>query len=153
MPEMPATKARVLLACREVCTTQTGTQRLCLHGANDCRSSSRYNRSVGHSRPTRYTNWYLRDWMRVLHVRQRDIVERTDLTKTAVSLLCSDRQDYTPAIIRDVSAALNIAPFELLMHPEDAMNLRQLRKDAIRVVATSKAFEEERPAERSGTGG
>lgn len=91
--------------------------------------------------------------MRVLHVRQRDIVERTDLTKTAVSLLCSDRQDYTPAIIRDVSAALNIAPFELLMHPEDVMNLRQLRKDAIRVVATSKAFEEERPAERSGTGG
>jgi transcriptional regulator with XRE-family HTH domain len=104
-----------------------------------------------HSRPKRYTNWYLRDWMRTLHVRQADLVEKTDLNTTAVSLLCNDRQDYSPAIIRDVARAMNIAPYELLMHPEDAMALRQLRRNAVQVVETSKTLDS--PREATGTGG
>lgn len=109
-----------------------------------------YIARVKHTRPKRYTNWYLRDWLAMLGVGQSQLVEKTDLSKTAVSLLYNDRQDYTPAIIRDVAMALNIAPHELLMHPEDAMALRQLRRDAFRVVESTRAFDE--PANDLGTG-
>jgi hypothetical protein len=45
-----------------------------------------------------------------------------------------------------------VHPYELLMHPEDAMSLRQLRKDALTVVKTSKTLQE--PAnDRTGTNG
>lgn len=120
-----------------------------LHVANDPpRRPCYYARMADHSRPKRYTNWYLRDWMRTLSVRQADLIEKTDLNTTAVSLLYNDRQDYTPEIIRDVARALNLAPYELLMHPEDAMALRQLRRNAIQVVETSKTLD----TSRDGTG-
>lgn len=108
---------------------------------------------MAHSRPKRYTNWYLRDWLKTLEVSQAQLAERTDLGKAAISLLFNDRQDYSPPIIRDISKALNIAPYELLMHPKDAMALRQWRKDAFVVVRTSEAFETPMPDEpKTGTG-
>ena len=105
---------------------------------------------MAHTRPKRYTNWYLRDWMRTLGVTQADLIERTELNKTAISLLCNDRQDYTPEIVRDMAGALNVATYELLMHPEDAMALRQLRRDALQVVRTTEAFQS--PAEPQNRG-
>lgn len=86
-------------------------------------------------------------------VTQSDIVAKTELSKAVVSLLVNDQQDYGPAIIRDIAAALNIAPFELLMHPQDAMGLRQLRRDAIQVVKSSEALERASDTERTGTDG
>jgi transcriptional regulator with XRE-family HTH domain len=100
---------------------------------------------MAHSRPVRYTNWYLRAWMRALDVTQAELIDKTGWSKTTVSLLVNDRQDYSPTIVRDVAAALNLQPYELLMHPEDAMALRRLRSEAIRVVETS------RPLDRTGT--
>ena len=109
---------------------------------------------MAHTRPKRYTNWYLRDWMRTLEVTQADLIERTDLSKTSVSLLCDDRQDYRPEVIRDMALALNIAPYELLMHPDDAMALRQLRRDAIQVVRNTRTFEAPTEGDtRTGTNG
>jgi transcriptional regulator with XRE-family HTH domain len=111
---------------------------------------------MAHSRPKRFTNWYLREWMATQEVSQAQLVERTNLSKTAVSLLCDDRQDYRPDIIRDVSLALNIAPYELLMPPKDAMALRRQRQNAVEVVETTerlrvdatKVIEEKKAAAR-----
>lgn len=114
---------------------------------------TRYCRGVSRTRPKRFTNWYLRDWMKALSVRQADLVDRTEYGKTTISFLVNDQQDYNPEIIRDLSAALNIAPFELLMHPHDAMGLRQLRKDALQVVKSSEALDRAVEAERTGTDG
>lgn len=106
---------------------------------------------MAHSRPKRFTNWYLREWMATMAVSQTVLSDRTELGKTAVSLLYNDRQDYTPAIVRDVASVLGIAPYELLMQPEDAMALRRLRQEALQVVENS------RPppvaVERTGTSG
>ena len=106
-----------------------------------------------HSRPKRFTNWYLRDWMAALHVSQADLVERTDLGKTAISLLCDDRQDYRPQIVEDIARALNIAPYELLMNPADAMSLRQLRNDALTVVRNTEKLAKRDGPPRTGTDG
>lgn len=75
------------------------------------------------------------------HVKQADLVGRTGLSKTAISLLVNDRQDYSPEIVRDVASALNIAIYELFMHPDDANSLRRLRKDALQVVRTSERLD------------
>lgn len=125
-----------------------------LRSANDYLRDRVYIRRVKHSRPKRFTNWFLREWMGTLDVSQAALVEKTGLTKTAISLLYNDRQDYTPAIIQDVAEALNIAPYELLMHPENAMAIRSFRQDAFRVVETSKGIdrgESEIPSLKTGT--
>ncbi len=93
--------------------------------------------------------------MATLGVNQAALIDKTGLSKTAVSLLVNDRQDYTPEIIRDIAIALNIKRYELLMDPEDAMNLRALRRDAVRVVEHAQALTERDDLEtrRTGTDG
>ncbi len=101
--------------------------------ANDLARAAGYPRQVSKTRPKRYTNWYLREWMDTLEVSQTDLIEATDLSKATISLLCNDQQDYNPSYIRDMAIALKISPYELLMHPDDAMALRRLISDAGRV--------------------
>ena len=93
--------------------------------------------------------------MATLGVNQATLIEKTGLSKTAISLLVNDRQDYTPEISRDVADALNIKRYELLMDPEDAMNLRALRTDALRVVQHAQALtqREGKDGQRTGTDG
>ncbi len=86
--------------------------------------------AVSNTRPKRYTNWFLREWMRALGVRQTDLIEKTDYNKTTVSLLVNDRQDYSPEIVRDIARALQISPYELFLHPKDAADLRKMMTDA-----------------------
>lgn len=105
---------------------------------------------MAHSRPTRFTNWYLADWLRTTGVSQAQLVGKTELSKTAVSLLVNSRQDYDPMIVQTIADALNIRPYELLMHPDDAMALRRLRNDAIEVVQNSASFGEAKPSESKG---
>lgn len=135
---------------------QTSLQPDSLLSENDALSRQWYVCAVRHSRPKRFTNWFLREWMETLRVNQAALIEKTGLSKTAISLLVNDRQDYTPEIIRDIADALNIATYELLMEPDDAMNLRALRNDAIRVVehAASKRIREQADErKRTGTDG
>ncbi len=91
--------------------------------------------------------------MGTLGVTQAKLITLTDYSKTTVSLLVNDRQDYTPEIIRDISKALEIAPFELLMHPSEAMALRALRADAFKVIQHSKPLNRDEATERTGTNG
>jgi len=112
-----------------------------LHIANDAKAGPVYVARVSKTRPKRYTNWFLREWMRTLKVNQAKLVEDTGYSKTTVSLLYNDQQDYSPSIVRDVASALKIPHYELLMHPDDAMAMRQLRKDALRVVENSKRLD------------
>ena len=79
-------------------------------------------------------NWYLREWMDHLGVKQRDMVERAGWSKATASQLYNGDQDYSPRVVGQASVALNVAPFELLMKPEQAMALRRLRSEALRVV-------------------
>lgn len=55
--------------------------------------------------------------------------------------MVAGKQQYTRDAVNELAAYLNIQPFELLMHPADAMALRRLRKDALEVVKTSEALD------------
>ncbi len=79
-------------------------------------------------------NWYLREWMDLLGVRQRDMVERAGWSKASASQLYTGVQDYSPKIVNEAAVALNLEPFELLMRPERAMAYRRQREAAIQLV-------------------
>lgn len=78
-------------------------------------------------------DWYLKQWLRTLHKRQADLVRDLDLNKAKVSLTANGKQPYDRDLVNAIAAYLNLRPYELLMHPEDAMNMRQLQADAIRI--------------------
>ena len=82
-------------------------------------------------------NWYLREWMDMLGVNQAEMIRRTDWSKATASQLYNNIQDYSPKIVNEAAKALNVAPFELLMKPEEAMALRRQRDAALTIVAVS----------------
>lgn len=81
-------------------------------------------------------DWYLADWLKTLQVSQAKLGRLTDYPKAKVSDLVTGKQRYNRDILNDIAAALNINPYELLMHPEDAMAQRRMRRmveDFVRV--------------------
>ena len=93
-------------------------------------------------------NWYFPEWMAYFGVtKQTDIMERTGWSKATASQIMSGKQDYSPKIVNEAATAFSLAPYELLMLPEDAMALRRLRADALQVVNNT------RNLDRTGTDG
>lgn len=92
--------------------------------------------------------WYLREWMLAKNIRkQADMMRLTGWSKATMSQLYNGKQDFSPKILKEAAGALGIEPYELLIHPDQAMALLRLRKDALRVVETAA------PLERTGTEG
>lgn len=78
-------------------------------------------------------DWYLKQWLKTVGKRQADIVRDLDWNKARVSLTASGKQPYTRDDINQIADYLNVRPYELLMHPDDAMRMRQLRAEMIRL--------------------
>lgn len=79
-------------------------------------------------------DWYLKQWLKTLGKKQADIVRDLDWNKARVSLTASGKQAYTRDDVNEIADYLNLRPYELLMHPDDAMSLRRLRQDMARLV-------------------
>jgi transcriptional regulator with XRE-family HTH domain len=118
---------------------------------NDPRDAVRYSANMAHSRPVRYTNWYLKQWIEHVPASQSEIAKEAGIPAGTMSLLVNSRQDYSPEYVRDLAKALNISNYELFMHPSDAMALRNLRKNALQVVRSAEALSD--AADRTGTEG
>lgn len=72
-------------------------------------------------------DWYLAEWMGSLLKKQADLVRDLDWNKAKASLMVNGKQQYTRDEVNELATYLNIQPFELLMHPDDAMAYRRLR--------------------------
>jgi len=79
-------------------------------------------------------DWYLKEWLKATNTTQAELVRRTDYPKAKVSDLVTGKQRYNRDILNDVAEALNVYPYELLMHPEDAFAQRRIRKLAGQIV-------------------
>jgi hypothetical protein len=101
---------------------------------NFCHNAMMARRGI----PKGPVNWYLKEWMDSCGLTGRGaqarMMERTGWTKASMSQLYNGTQDYSPRIINDAAAALQIEPFELLLPPERAMNLRRLQAAAEGIV-------------------
>lgn len=79
-------------------------------------------------------DWYLKQWLETLQVSQAELSRRTDYPKAKVSDLVTGKQRYNRDVLNDVAAALHLHPYEVLMHPDDAMAQRRLRRAAESIV-------------------
>jgi hypothetical protein len=98
--------------------------------------------------------WYLREWFETAGLKQFDLVTKLDYQRASAHKLWHGLQPYRRDHVDEISALLNIRPFELLMHPDEAMAARRLRS-VIAEVARSEpaAGSPEEEAARTGTGG
>lgn len=64
--------------------------------------------------------WYVRQWLEVLGLRQVDVVERTGLAKGQVSLLISGKRRWNADHLFDIAEAMGVEPGLLLIDPHSA---------------------------------
>lgn len=121
----------------------------------DLRPQRSYNANMARRGiPKGEINWFFPEWMAYFGVsKQVDIMEKTGWSKATTSQIMSGKQDYSPKVVNEAAKAFHLAPYELLMRPEEAMALRQLRSDALRVVETSEAMARPAANDRTGTDG
>lgn len=82
-------------------------------------------------------DWYFRDWADALEIRfpHAWLIKEVGYSDGKASNVLTGKKKYDRNIINDVAEAMKIHPYELLMHPKDAMALRGLREDAKRIAA------------------
>ncbi len=83
--------------------------------------------------------------------RQAELIKELGWDKARANFIFHSKQPYRRDLVNEVSAWLRIRPYELLMHPDEAMALRRLRESAAQIVAGSAQSVE--PPARTGTSG
>lgn len=119
-----------------------------LGGQNDWPPDEWYRRRMADPRH----DWYLKQWLKTLNRRQADIVRDLGWNKARVSLMLRGEQPYTRDALNELAEYLHLKPYELLMHPEDAMALRRLRSDMIRLANEIEAHPAEEEAKKVSLG-
>lgn len=97
-------------------------------------------------------DWYLKEWLKTLGKRQADVARDLDWNKARVSLMLRGEQQYTRDAVNELAAYLSLHPYELLMHPDEAMRLRRLREDAIRIAHDSETKDGSEPQKKVSLG-
>lgn len=64
------------------------------------------------------------------------------------SELVNGKQRYNRDVVNEAAIALNLKPYELLMHPQDAMEIRQLHQ-SIALAAERRSEYKAQPAEET----
>jgi transcriptional regulator with XRE-family HTH domain len=133
MPALSASSEVVGGVCIPFCShiTNNDASAFVRTQRNDIPYIYSHNRNMARRGVPTQINWYLREWMDLLRVKQADMCRRTDWSKATMSQLYNNKQDYSPKLVNEAAAALNIEPFELLMKPERAMALRRQREAAL----------------------
>jgi hypothetical protein len=76
-------------------------------------------------------------------------MKATGYRKATMSELSTGKQRYNRDVINAVAAAMDIRPYELLMHPDEAMATRRVRESAVRITAETPAQDVDDGAETS----
>ena len=94
-----------------------------------CRGNDRPNlRHYNVGMVARSPGWYLREWLRFKGVTQQWVADELNVQKSMVSRKTTGMTPYDREDIIAIARLLELEPFELLMAPADAMEIRQLRK-------------------------
>lgn len=96
--------------------------------------------------------WFAQQWLKTLEKSQADACRALGWSKATASDLISGKQRYNQDAVEGLAAFLSISPYELLLHPEDAMSLRQLRHSAAQI-ARINALRDAIPVNSGGKGG
>lgn len=123
--------------------------------ADDRRGYSYNTNMTRRGVPKKPPAWYLPEWMEVCGLSGRGsqarMMELTGWSRATMSQLYNGTQDISTPILEAAANALQVEAFELLMPPERAMALRQLRQSAATIVSAERETKED--VKRTGTGG
>lgn len=81
-------------------------------------------------------DWHLKSWMALAQKRQADLIKDLGWSRRKASEVYNGDQSYKREIVNEVADWLQVEPYELLMAPDDALQLRQLRSAAFAIAAT-----------------
>jgi transcriptional regulator of aromatic amino acid metabolism len=90
-------------------------------------------------------DWYLREWLDTLGCTVTQLRERTDWTHRIASQLVNRKLRWNRDHLSQAATALHLDPWELLMHPADAMELRQLRNQVLRAAESRQDYKASPP--------
>lgn len=80
-------------------------------------------------------DWHLQAWAEALDKKQASLTNELGWSKNKANKIWHSRQPYRRDLVNEVAAWLGIEPYELLMAPDKAMALRQLRQTAYAIAA------------------
>lgn len=80
-------------------------------------------------------DWHLQEWMTHFEKKQASLVNELGWHKGRANFVWHGKQQYSRALVNEISDWLGIEPFELLMPPEDAFRYRRIRETAIAMAA------------------
>lgn len=89
-------------------------------------------------------DWFLHDWMQTCGVRQADLCRETGIPKGTMSQIHAGKTNYYRDLVNTIARALHIQPYEMLMHPDDAMAIRRLRASAFEIASVRMVADAER---------
>lgn len=72
-------------------------------------------------------DWFLPEWMGSLHVTQAQLARLCGWSRSRMNEIYHGETEYYRAIVNQIASALRIEPWELLMQPDLAMQIRRLR--------------------------
>lgn len=98
-------------------------------GARKCVGAQ--NEYVDTNRP----DWFLKEWLSHYDKRQASLVNDLGWNKQKASFLWHGKQPYNRDIVNEISEWLGIHPYELLMPPSKALQLRAFEESAIKIAA------------------
>lgn len=93
-------------------------------------------RSAKTQRDFKHT-WYLREWLQQSDppLSQADMQRGMSWSKAKAHDVWHGQQ-YTQAMVDELSSWLNVRPFELLLPPAEAMAIRRMRESAVTIASS-----------------
>lgn len=106
----------------------TDTESLWRHNGFMAKSSQKTQRDFAHT-------WFIREWAEFAGFSQADAQKVLGWSKAKASDVWNGQQ-YNQSIIDELFIHMKARPYELLMHPEEAMALRRIRDLSPRLVSS-----------------
>jgi len=72
-------------------------------------------------------DWFLVEWMQSKDISQAELARRCAWSKATMNDIVHGRTEYYRAILNQIARALDMHPWELLMSPEEANQIKRLR--------------------------
>lgn len=103
---------------------------------NDLRRPHSQSRVVS---DTTEPDWHLQEWMTYFEKKQASLTNELGWNKGRANHIYHGKQKYNRDLVNEVTQWLGIEPYELLMQPEAALQLRALRDSALAIAASVKS--------------
>ena len=103
-----------------------------------CHGEQKLRRTQNAIVDTNQADWFLKEWAAHFDKRQSSLVNELGWNKQKASYLWNGKQPYNRDHIQEISEWLEIEPYELLMSPEQALQIRQFRDAAIAIAHSHK---------------